>query len=196
LISTPNGDLTRAAADVLSEVLSERGVTEDQRTSIAAELTAEKVSAHSDHLADLGSRGVARLLDFVVASVLGTIGALVVMPFTSVPRPIGGVVGLLYVVFADGLPGGQSVGKRVLDIAVVDVKTRNHCSYGQSLQRNVSLLLFSGLDVLFALGRRRQRLGDAVAGTEVVRAPTPPSEDQGVNPVWLRRAREVERFSH
>src|SRR5947209_11305312 len=37
-------------------------------------------------------------------------------------------------------------------LAVVDVKTRNHCSYGQSLQRNVSLLLFSGLDVLFALG--------------------------------------------
>src|SRR2546430_11996364 len=39
-------------------------------------------------------------------------------------------------------------------LAVVDVKTRNHCSYGQSLQRNVSLLLFSGLDVLFALSRR------------------------------------------
>ena len=170
MISTPNGDLTRAAADVLSEVLSERGVTEDQRTSIAAELTAEKVSAHSDHLADLGSRGVARLLDFVVASVLGTIGVLVVMPFTSVPRPIGGVVGLLYVVFADGLPGGQSVGKRVLDIAVVDVKSRKPCSYWQSLQRNVSLLLLCGLDVLPAFGQRRQRWGDAVAGTEIVQA--------------------------
>ena len=164
------GDLTPVAYDVLSEVLSERGVTKEQQTGIAAEFKAGNDSAPPDYLADFGSRCVARLFDVGTALVLGTIGALAVMPFTSVSRPVGAAVGLLYAVFADGLPGGQSVGKRVLDIAVVDVKSRKPCSYWQSLQRNVSLLLLCGLDVLPAFGQRRQRWGDAVAGTEVVQA--------------------------
>jgi len=162
------GDLTPAAYDVLSEVLSERGVTKAQQTGI--EFEAGNGSAPPDYLADFGSRCVARLFDVGTALVLATIGALAVMLFTSVSRPVGAAVGLLYAVFADRLPGGQSVGKRVLDIAVVDVKSRKPCSYWQSLQRNVSLLLLCGLDVLPAFGQRRQRWGDAVAGTEIVQA--------------------------
>jgi len=162
------GDLTPAAYDVLSEVLSERGVTKAQQTGI--EFKAGNGDAPPDYLADFGSRCVARLFDVGTALVLATIGALAVMLFTSVSRPVGAAVGLLYAVFADGLPGGQSVGKRVLDIAVVDVKSRKPCSYWQSLQRNVLLLLLSGLDVLPAFGQRRQRWGDAVAGTEIVQA--------------------------
>ena len=55
-----NRALTQAAADVLSEVLSERGVTQDQRTSIPAELMVGEFHDPPDHLVDLPSRCVAR----------------------------------------------------------------------------------------------------------------------------------------
>jgi uncharacterized RDD family membrane protein YckC len=45
---------------------------------------------------------------------------------------------LLYLLLSDGLPGGQSLGKKVLHMRVVDRKTRKPCSVWKSLIRNIS----------------------------------------------------------
>jgi hypothetical protein len=82
------------------------------------------------------------------------------------------VVGLVllfgYHLFADGLPGGQSLGKRLLGIAVVDDRTAKPCSYGQSALRNAAQIL-GWLDWIWILGEERKRAGDHFAKTRVVR---------------------------
>jgi uncharacterized RDD family membrane protein YckC len=82
---------------------------------------------------------------------------------------LGFLLAVLYLLLADALPGGQSVGKRALDIAVIDQNTRQPCTFGQSFLRNIPLMVLGMIDALFIFGRTHQRLGDRVAKTMVVR---------------------------
>ena len=77
---------------------------------------------------------------------------------------------LAYVLFADALPGGQSLAKRMLGIAVVDRTTGQPCSLWQSFVRNALLAVLSILDWIFIYGSNQQRLGDMAANTLVVEA--------------------------
>lgn len=79
---------------------------------------------------------------------------------------------LAYVFFADALPGGQSIGKRMLGMAVVDEHTGHPCSARQSFVRNLLLAILGFLDWIFIFGHQRQRLGDMAAGTLVVKVGT------------------------
>jgi uncharacterized RDD family membrane protein YckC len=79
---------------------------------------------------------------------------------------------ILYVLFCDCLPGGQSTGKRMLGIAVVDQQSGRPCSPGQSFMRNLLLGILGFFDWIFIVGEGRRRLGDIVAGTIVVEAGT------------------------
>jgi len=74
----------------------------------------------------------------------------------------------VYYLLADALPGGRSVAKRWLNMAVVDADTGEPCTVWQSLNRNLLLALLGPIDWLFILGERHQRLGDKLAGTIVV----------------------------
>ncbi|MFN8424345.1 MAG: RDD family protein [Anaerolineae bacterium] len=78
---------------------------------------------------------------------------------------------IAYALFADGLPGGQSIGKRILAIRVVDEATGAPCTYRQSFIRNLVLSIGSFIDALFIFGARRQRLGDLAARTIVTNVP-------------------------
>jgi uncharacterized RDD family membrane protein YckC len=73
----------------------------------------------------------------------------------------------MYLFFKDAL-GGQSIGKRVMRIAVVGIASRRPCNLFQSLIRNLSIILFNILDILMIMGSDRLRLGDRLAGTRVV----------------------------
>ncbi len=73
-----------------------------------------------------------------------------------------------YLITADAFPRGQSLGKRILGISVVDAFSNQFCSPGQALLRNCSRVL-NFWDVVWAFGSRRRRLGDLLAGTEVIR---------------------------
>lgn len=75
-----------------------------------------------------------------------------------------------YLFFADALPGGQSFGKRMLEIAVVDRQSGQPCSAWQSFVRNLLLSIFGFFDWIFIFGEQHQRLGDKAAGTIVVDA--------------------------
>lgn len=77
-------------------------------------------------------------------------------------------VPLIYFVLADALPNGQSLGKRMMGLAVVSKSTGKSCTLLQSCARNGVTPLLGVIDYLVALGKGRQRLGDRVANTVVI----------------------------
>ena len=72
----------------------------------------------------------------------------------------------IYMLFRDAIPG-QGIGKRLFKIRVVQMDSGKPCTLGQSLTRNALHFLML-IDALFALGRKKMRLGDILAGTKVV----------------------------
>lgn len=76
--------------------------------------------------------------------------------------------GFTYVLFCDGLAGGQSLGKRWVGIRVISSETGAPCTYRQSFVRNFLLSFLGPIDWAFIFGERRQRLGDRAAGTIVI----------------------------
>jgi len=79
-----------------------------------------------------------------------------------------GLWSAFYYLFADGLPGGQSLGKRFIGMYVIDEKSGEPCTWGDSFVRNFFLAALGPIDWLFIFGDKHQRLGDKVAGTIVV----------------------------
>ena len=127
--------------------------------------------AESIDLATRMQRVAAQFLDGLVAGA-PAIAAFVVMRF--LPRVgiglilVAALFGALYTLFADGLAGGQSIGKRVLGLRVVSMATGAPCTFGQSFLRNLLLMILGPIDWIFIFGERHQRLGDKAAGTMVV----------------------------
>jgi uncharacterized RDD family membrane protein YckC len=117
-----------------------------------------------------------RLLGQALDAVIGAVPILLIVFGDLFGDSVGivGVVALVlcvgYYLFADALPGGQSYGKRLLGMVVVDAKTGAPCRVWQSVVRNLTLAFLGPLDWLFIFGARHQRLGDMAAGTIVVQA--------------------------
>lgn len=118
-------------------------------------------------LASIGQRFTSQFVDGLVGMAVGVV-------FYLVARGLGLPLGLallgwtLYMLLCDGLPGGQSVGKRMTRISVVHVTTGEPCRYWQSLVRNFAMVL-GVFDAAFIIGKQRRRLGDYLACTKVVR---------------------------
>jgi uncharacterized RDD family membrane protein YckC len=130
--------------------------------------------------ADLTLRGLARLVDFTLAFALA-----------QVAPQVGPVVAAFYLLVADGLINGQSVGKRVFGVRVVVIPRRAPAGYHESLLRNAPFALVAVFwsvpllwPVLFVAGvpivafeaymiftdRLGIRIGDIFADTQVVDA--------------------------
>ena len=77
-------------------------------------------------------------------------------------------IGVIYFLFSDGLPNGQSIGKRILKIRVVDIETLHPCSLSQSFIRNITFPL-GIIDWMFIFFGSHRRLGDFMASTIVVK---------------------------
>jgi len=104
--------------------------------------------------------GVAPLVLAFVLSLITRSGAVLVV--------VGVIFAVAYYFLADGLEGGQSWAKRWLGMAVVDARTGEPCGFGQSFVRNFMLAILGPLDWVFIFGSEKRRLGDIVAGTQVV----------------------------
>ncbi|MFT4102755.1 MAG: RDD family protein [Burkholderiaceae bacterium] len=122
-------------------------------------------------LASLGARFVAQIIDNVIAFALAFAAGFAL----SLPGGADSLVGIGallcwfgYHLLSDGLANGQSLGKRVMKIAVVQGPQRIPCSYGRSIVRNITLLFLGLFDWVFILGASRRRLGDHLADTEVI----------------------------
>jgi len=121
--------------------------------------------------ATFGQRLGAYLIDIVVTNV-------VVYILTSFMKSGGAslllsfLISLGYFAVFEGSGSGQTVGKLLLGIRVVDFETGSHISYGRAFARNIGRWL-SGL--VFLLGylwmlwdRDRQTWHDKIASTTVV----------------------------
>lgn len=75
---------------------------------------------------------------------------------------------LAYFLFSDGLPHGQSLGKKFIGISVVNMNSGKPCTYFRSFLRNGPALLLGIIDAALILFRRRQRFGDVLARTIVI----------------------------
>lgn len=160
--------------------------------------------------AGLGSRFVAQLIDLLVLTgVLVAVG-LVGFGIALAGQPLAGLLLVLVAGFAafwaywiasEALWSGQTVGKRVLHLRVVDARG-GPVTVGQAVIRNL-LRIVDFLPWSYALGTvvmfgtvRSQRLGDLAAGTVVIRERTAVRiDDLGPPELVMRRRAEWERLA-
>ena len=114
--------------------------------------------------ASAGDRFLARLIDGFAVSLIS-----IIIPF------IGGIAGLVYLFTMDALPflNGQSIGKKVMKIRVVDAATERPITedYSKSALRYVSLIIpfFNIIDAFMVLSDDGRRFGDKWADTKVMK---------------------------
>ncbi|WP_431261650.1 RDD family protein [Roseateles chitinivorans] len=171
LLELAGKGLTDEARLVLQEVLSRRGISAD-RVDAARISAVEAEAAQSEadkRLASLGVRLVAFIIDVWG---VGIALYLVLLPLQFVSANLHAFVysaaWFTYFLFRDAIPG-QGIGKRLLGIRVKQHDSDRPCNWSKSFWRNATHVIFV-IDALFALGRRRMRLGDMIAGTVVVRS--------------------------
>ena len=126
-------------------------------------------NAPSGPRANFGERFVAALIDgvglFVIQLILGLI-----LGFGG--RSLGGLVGIAYFVYFEGSPSGQTFGKRVMNIRVVDTGTGQSIGYGRAAIRWV-MRIVSTIPCLLGYfwmlwDKEKQTWHDKVAGSYVV----------------------------
>ncbi len=82
--------------------------------------------------------------------------------------------------FIDGFRNGQGVGKKLLSLQVLRLKDGKPCTFKDAFLRRLAGV-FQPLDFLWSLGEKRQRMGDKLAETVVVRF-EPESENWKLKP--------------
>ncbi len=163
-------DLTDMASAVLEKILAERGVTAKERINLAEQFEKESESNSLMPLASIGSRFIAQIIDAVLALVLLFIPFIIFGRSSDMGILIGIAAYLAYLLLQDGLPNGQSIGKRIMKIAVINKTSGKACGFAASVIRNGLLLFLGFIDLLFLGSRYRQRLGDMLANTIVIPA--------------------------
>lgn len=143
--------------------------------------SSDPIRPDRDTTAVVGARIWAQVVDLVILFVQ-TVVVAVALVLVVRPATESGVRALTLVTFLilplyggllEGYWNGQTVGKRLLDIKVVDGRGTDP-SVGQALVRNLpAVVLFSWLTTAVALAAiaisdRRQRVFDEVANTYVV----------------------------
>ena len=123
------------------------------------------------------NRGIAKLIDvFIVAAA------------DQMIVPVGFLAGLAYILIADGFAGGRSIGKRLIGLQTVLPDRRESAGFRESIIRNlpfavaqlafavpyvgwiVSVAIMALEGVLIIGNEQGRRLGDEVAGTQVLDA--------------------------
>jgi uncharacterized RDD family membrane protein YckC len=167
--------------------------------SCGAELQAATAAPTSTYsppspLGDLGSRIVAGIVDYIIIGIVtgilavllfvGTIAGLAAGPAMIIGFSgwVGGVLGilgimwLLWLIYFSYFEGtsGQTIGKTLTHIKVIK-EDGSRCDFGSALIRNI-LRIVDHLPFLYILGivliaatEKRQRLGDMLAKTIVVK---------------------------
>jgi uncharacterized RDD family membrane protein YckC len=175
------GGLTEVAQKLLEEELQKRNVSEkdesDYKTSDVANIKPEDFAEGITlgNLASTGSRYVAQFVDQVIA-------VLIVMAVSFLIGIIGlntafGLVLVVssyaaYILMNDAMPNGQSIGKKLLSIKVINKESGKNCSLSESFLRNITTVIpfLAVIDALLIFGVKKQRMGDKIANTLVVNA--------------------------
>lgn len=147
--------------------------------------------------ADFLPRLVAKSIDFIFAFL-----------FAWLLPGIGPLVGMAFLLGSDGLPNGQSIGKRLMGIRVVHIPSRLSCSMAQSAVRNLPIAVafaFSLNPVLILVAAPMLafemymafsdphgiRIGDIFADTQVVDGKIPVDVVTPLEPTLRHPARAM-----
>jgi uncharacterized RDD family membrane protein YckC len=141
-------------------------------------------------MADLGSRIVAGLIDYIILGVIAVVLVFVgLAPLMAAPSWMmggfgwgwfGGMFGvqfllwLIYFTYFEGT-SGQTIGKKFAHVKVIK-ENGSSCDIGSALVRSI-LRIIDSLPAIYILGiiliaatEKKQRLGDMLAKTIVVKA--------------------------
>lgn len=121
-------------------------------------------------LAHPGKRFQGQFIDGLIAYILGAIAFYLLHTIIGKEASflVAVIIALTYFLFSDALPNGQSIGKKLLNIKVVNKETMQPCSLVQSLLRNITFPL-GIFDWVFIFFGSHRRLGDFMASTIVVK---------------------------
>jgi uncharacterized RDD family membrane protein YckC len=121
-------------------------------------------------LAHPGKRFQGQFIDGLIAYILGIIAFYLLHTIIGKDASflVAVIIALAYFLFSDALPNGQSIGKKLLKIKVVNKETMQPCSLVQSLLRNITFPL-GIFDWVFIFFGSHRRLGDFMASTIVVK---------------------------
>ncbi|MDD0971691.1 MULTISPECIES: RDD family protein [Pseudomonas] len=124
------------------------------------------------NLAGLGRRWGGQIIDSLITFFL----FFAVAKAAELVGLSGDLVGLLalgagggYYLFSDAMPNGQSVGKKILGMSVIDERSYLNCNLYQSFIRNITTPFLNFFDWIFIFFGSRKRLGDMLASTIVIR---------------------------
>lgn len=127
------------------------------------------------------NRFIAKFLDLLIVSAIA-----------QVPLKISFLAALSYLLLSDGFAGGKSIGKQLIGLQTLSDEPDQETSFRESIIRNISLgiayllaqipvigwllgLGLIGFESLLLLGNAKgRRVGDELAGTQVI--------DQGLHP--------------
>ena len=143
------------------------------------------MSIHNHELATRGERLIARFLDYLIVLFIFIISLTISSALTGISTNIsllGLLIAAIYSLCADGLKDGQSYGKRLVGISVIDATSGQPCTFAQSIARNLILFFLRIFDWAFIFSQKKQRLGDRIANTIVVKKRTRDSSYQYTNP--------------
>ncbi|MFB3303355.1 RDD family protein [Pseudomonas sp. AMR01] len=117
----------------------------------------------------LGGQWIDSLITFFLLYVVGRAAEFVgVSPNAVAILAFGSAAA--YYLFSDAMPNGQSIGKKLLGMSVIDERSYLSCNLYQSFMRNVTTPILSIVDWIFIFFGSRKRLGDMLASTIVVRS--------------------------
>jgi uncharacterized RDD family membrane protein YckC len=143
--------------------------------------------------ADLTLRALARLVDLAIG-----------VSLAYAAPTAGPILATLYLLVADGLMNGQSIGKRLFGVRVVVIPRRAPAGYHESMLRNAPFalvavfgsvlilhpaLVFAGLPIvvfeawMIYTDRLGIRIGDIFADTQVVDAKVMSKDEARVTPL-------------
>jgi uncharacterized RDD family membrane protein YckC len=88
--------------------------------------------------ATFGARFVAALIDGIL---VGIVGGGFTLFGDSAGSGLGTIVGLAYYTFFEGSPSGQTLGKRAMNIRVLDFSTGGSIGYGRAVVRYIGRIL-------------------------------------------------------
>ncbi|KAF0813424.1 hypothetical protein IGB42_01775 [Andreprevotia sp. IGB-42] len=169
-----SNDLTDVARRILDEELAARQIAPGE-IAAGTQLYADLASVQQEGqaaLASIPARFMAKLIDVWGVALIGfginfLLALMLPLAAADVLFTATVVLFVAYLFAKDGI-AGRSLGKRAMGIMVVDADTGKPCSVPKSILRNVLGFFLGFIDALFALGAKRQRLGDMAANTRVI----------------------------
>jgi uncharacterized RDD family membrane protein YckC len=135
-------------------------------------------SGPSGPRASFGLRLVAAIIDGVILNIVSLVLYVVLK---SAGSGLGLILGLAYFTYFEGSPSGQTPGKRVMGIRVIDFRTGGALGYGKALLRWVGRIVSTIVCLLGYLwmlwDNERQTWHDKIAETVVVPTSAYPVEN-------------------